>query len=249
MKHIGTLALLCLADLNNLPVLAFSPLKPTILPQSRVSSSLKPLPAVPFLSDDVSRRSLIATAAGVVVTAATEACAAPAGDFLQDYDDFKKSPSGWSYKDSKPPSDTSKTAANVGDRVVFDWSGYTIGYFGRPFQARGGPQGGAFDKDPDYLRTVLGSGEMIPAVEEAMIGMKAGQIRQIIVPYGPLSYPDSDPEHVVKGPKPTTFSGQRALNFVLQNQAGTMDKTILINVKCIRVDQRGEGGKFSKGNV
>jgi hypothetical protein len=24
-----------------------------------------------------------------------------------------------------------------GDRVVFDWSGYTIGYFGRPFEAKG----------------------------------------------------------------------------------------------------------------
>ena len=26
---------------------------------------------------------------------------------------------------------------NWGDRVVFDWSGYTIGYFGRPFEAKG----------------------------------------------------------------------------------------------------------------
>ena len=78
---------------------------------------------------------------------------------LQDYSDFTKTKEGWSFKDATPGK--GGTAAVKGDRVVFDWSGYTIGYFGRPFQAKGGPQGGAFDKDLDYERTVLGSGSQI----------------------------------------------------------------------------------------
>jgi len=57
--------------------------------------------------------------------------------------------------------DASGGTLKDGDRVVFDWSGYTIGYFGRPFEAKGGPQGGAFDKDIDYFRTVLGSQTII----------------------------------------------------------------------------------------
>ena len=57
--------------------------------------------------------------------------------FIQQYEDFKELPSGVSYRDvnvGKGPE------ATKGDRVVYDWSGYTIGYFGRPFQAKGGPQ-------------------------------------------------------------------------------------------------------------
>ncbi|GMI06863.1 hypothetical protein TrLO_g15387 [Triparma laevis f. longispina] len=160
---------------------------------------------------------------------------------LQDYSDFTKTKSGWSYKDAT--SGKGGTQASKGDRVVFDWSGYTIGYFGRPFQAKGGPQGGAFDKDLDYERTVLGSGSKIAAIEEALIGMSAGQVRQVIVPYGDLSYPEfGDSNHEKVGPKPATFSGLRALNFVLENKAGTIDRTLLINLKCIRVDKKSGSG-------
>ena len=76
---------------------------------------------------------------------------------------------------------------------------------------------------------------------QAMIGMKEGGVRQVIIPPGPLSYPENDPDHVM-GPTPTTFSGMRALNFVLYNKGGQMDKTLLINVKLLRVDKPGERG-------
>jgi len=89
--------------------------------------------------------------------------------FVQSYDDFVTTSDGWSYKDVKIGGATTKAnngdasggTLKDGDRVVFDWSGYTIGYFGRPFEAKGGPQGGAFDKDIDYFRTVLGSQTII----------------------------------------------------------------------------------------
>lgn len=52
-----------------------------------------------------------------------------------------------------------------------------------------------------------------------------------------LGYPgDGDSEHKIVGPKPSTFSGQRALNFVLENQS-MIDKTLLINIRLVRVDK------------
>jgi FKBP-type peptidyl-prolyl cis-trans isomerase len=168
--------------------------------------------------------------------------------FVQQYADFIETPEGWSYREVTPGSagkDVVKAA--MGDRVVFDWSGYTIGYFGRPFQAKGGPQGGAFDKDNiDYERTVLGSGTMVKGLECAMVGRSAGQVLQIVVPFEQdLSYPADDPNHTRVGPKPTTFSGQRALNFVLENPR--IDRTLLFNVKIIRIDKPNAQGGFTRG--
>lgn len=109
-----------------------------------------------------------------------------------------------------------------------------------------GPQGGAFDKEINYFRTVLGSHTIIPGLEYALRSMKVGGIRQIIVPYGSLSYPsNTDFEHDVVGPKPTTFSGMRALNFVLENER--VDRTLLFNVKLVRVDRSDGRGGFIRG--
>ena len=125
---------------------------------------------------------------------------------------------------------------------------YTIGYFGRPFEAKGGPQGGAFDKNQDYSRTTIGKGEVVRGVELGLQSMKVGGIRQIIVPYGELGYPDTkvDASHDKVGPKPSTFSGERALNFVLDNPR--VDRTLLFNVKLIRVDKADGNGGFKRGD-
>ena len=82
-----------------------------------------------------------------------------------------------------------------------------------------------------------------------MLEMKVGGVRQVIVPYGPLSYPpttDGDPNHDKTGPKPTTFSGLRALNFVLDNPR--VDRTLLFNVKLVRVDKPDGKGGFKRGD-
>ena len=167
--------------------------------------------------------------------------------FIQEYPDFTTSSEGWSYKVVTPGKTGDAAAAAVGDRVVFEWSGYTIGYYGRPFQAKGGPQGGAFDKELDYERTVIGSGKMVKGLECALVGTTPGEILQIVVPYDErkLSYPDDDLDHVRVGPKPSTFSGQRALNFVLQNPR--VDRTLLFNVKVVRIDKPNKSGGFSRG--
>jgi hypothetical protein len=75
--------------------------------------------------------------------------------------------------------------------------------------------------------------------------MRPGEVRQVVVPYGPLSYPAENPNHDVVGPKPATFSGQRALNFVLENPR--VDRTLLFNVKVIRVDKPTGKGGFLRG--
>jgi|UPI000581AABB FKBP-type peptidyl-prolyl cis-trans isomerase len=162
--------------------------------------------------------------------------------FVQQYDDFVTSPEGFSYRDVTVGKGE---AAKPGDRVVFDWSGYTIGYFGRPFQAKGGPQGGAFDKEIDYARTVIGSGTMVKGLEGGLVGLQPGGVRQIVVPFGPLSYPAGDMAHDKVGPKPSTFSGDRALNFVLENPR--VDRTLLFNVKVIRIDSPNGKGGFNRG--
>jgi len=165
--------------------------------------------------------------------------------FVQSYEDFTTTAEGWSYKDVKIGSDAGGGELKDGDRVVFDWSGYTIGYFGRPFEAKGGPQGGAFDKDLNYFRATLGSKQLIRGLECALRTMKPGGLRQVIIPYGPLSYPPDDNNHDLVGPKPTTFSGMRALNFVLENPR--VDRTLLFNVKLIRVDRSDGKGGFIRG--
>ena len=108
-----------------------------------------------------------------------------------------------------------------------------------------GPQGGAFDKDLDYSRTVIGSHTVVPGLERAFLTMKPGGVRQVVVPYGQQSYPPEDLDHTKIGPKPTTFSGQRALNFVLENPR--VDRTLLFNIKLIRVDKANGRGGFIRG--
>ena len=108
-----------------------------------------------------------------------------------------------------------------------------------------GPQGGAFDKDINYFRATLGSNQIIKGLECALRTMKPGGIRQVIIPYGSLSYPPEDKDHELVGPKPTTFSGMRALNFVLENPR--VDRTLLFNLKLIRVDRSDGKGGFIRG--
>jgi hypothetical protein len=40
--------------------------------------------------------------------------------------------------------------AQLGRRLTIDWSGYTSGYYGRPFEARNKPKGSSFQ---DKVRT------------------------------------------------------------------------------------------------
>lgn len=148
------------------------------------------------------------------------------------YPDFILTDSGLQYKDLR---DGSGGVAKDGSRVTVDWDGYTLGYYGRPFEARNKSKGGAFVGDTkDFLKFTLGDHSMIPAFEEATRGMKVGGVRRLIVPQE-LGYPGQPPDFTKQGPAPGNFSGRRALDFVLKNQ-GLIDKTLLFDIELIRVD-------------
>ncbi|KAE8696630.1 Peptidyl-prolyl cis-trans isomerase FKBP19 [Hibiscus syriacus] len=145
------------------------------------------------------------------------------------YPDYTETESGLQYKDLRVGDGPTP---NMGDTVVVDWDGYTIGYYGRIFEARNKSKGGSFvGDDKDFFKFRLGSQEVIPAFEEAVSGMTLGGVRRIIVP-PELGYPDND--YNKSAPKPTTFSGQRALDFVLRNQ-GLIDKTLLFDIELLKI--------------
>ncbi|XP_038882552.1 peptidyl-prolyl cis-trans isomerase FKBP19, chloroplastic [Benincasa hispida] len=145
------------------------------------------------------------------------------------YPDYTETESGLQYKDLRKGEGPSP---KVGDTVVVDWDGYTIGYYGRIFEARNKTKGGSFEgDDKDFFKFRLGSQEVIQAFEEAVAGMTLGGIRRIIVP-PELGYPENDFNK--RGPRPTTFSGQRALDFVLRNQ-GLIDKTLLFDIELLKI--------------
>lgn len=102
------------------------------------------------INDDmsISRRAAIATTISTLAIGSTIQQAAYAADpydaaslgekqMLQTYEDFTPTSEGWSFKEVKIGKDIGGGEIKDGDRVVFDWSGYTIGYFGRPFEAKG----------------------------------------------------------------------------------------------------------------
>eukprot|EP00958_Prasinococcus_capsulatus_P011515 scaffold1146_cov399-Prasinococcus_capsulatus_cf.AAC.4 len=179
------------------------------------------------------------------------------------YRDYVRTPSGLQYQDIRIGS--GKEAAS-GSSVVVDWDGYTIGYYGRVIEARNLAKGGDFNKeDHPFLRFEVGKGEVIRGIEEAVEGMKEGGIRRIIVPPGDLSYPfldentqafdigvgcsvrtaaekrrvsDESLARAQVGPVPSTFSGQRTLDFVLKDR-GLMDKTLLFDIELMSENSSG----------
>ena len=90
---------------------------------------------------------------------------------------------------------------------------------------------------------VVGRKQVIPALEEGVRGMRPGGVRQLV--FGTdLGYPFEgdqvlgklkDPDHDVVGPKPKTFSGMRALNFVRAARRGRRERALAARA-------RGESG-------
>lgn len=151
------------------------------------------------------------------------------------FSDFEQSSSGLQFKDFKLGDGGS--SPREGDAVVLDWTGVTVGYQGRYFQTRNKPKGGAFAGDSfvDFISFRVGDGSVIPGIDEAVRGMAPGGIRRIIVP-AEIGYPSDGFSRV--GPKPTTFSGERALDFVLSSKADLMDKTLMFDLKLVKVSPK-----------
>lgn len=139
---------------------------------------------------------------------------------------------GLQYKDLEVGSGD-KVVVN-GSQVVVDWAGVTVGYYGRIFEARNKTRGGSFTGDSkDYLRMKVGDQRVIPGFNQALMGMKVGGVRRVIVPAS-QGYPDQRAGFKGYLPAPGTFSGKRTLDFVLQN-AGMMDKTLLFDIELLKI--------------
>eukprot|EP00929_Paragymnodinium_shiwhaense_P108354 TRINITY_DN74670_c0_g1_i1.p1 TRINITY_DN74670_c0_g1~~TRINITY_DN74670_c0_g1_i1.p1 ORF type:complete len:260 (-),score=55.36 TRINITY_DN74670_c0_g1_i1:243-1022(-) len=145
---------------------------------------------------------------------------------------FTVTGSGLQYFDVDPGRGESKVV-EVGDTAVMVWEGYTINYFGRPIETRKLSEVSGIQVDP--LRFKVGDGTVIKGLDEGVRGMHEEGVRQLIIPVE-LGY---DAAKKLR-PRPSTFSGQRALDFVLDNQGGMMDKTLLINVQLKKVYKPGE---------
>ncbi|XP_042980265.1 peptidyl-prolyl cis-trans isomerase FKBP19, chloroplastic isoform X4 [Carya illinoinensis] len=78
------------------------------------------------------------------------------------YPDYRETESGLQYKDLRVGNGPTP---KMGETVVVDWDGFTIGYYGRIFEARNKTKGGSF--------------EVIPAFEEAVSGMAPGGVRSV----------------------------------------------------------------------
>ena len=151
------------------------------------------------------------------------------------FSDFETTESGLQFKDFKQGAGP---RPGRGDRVTLEWTGVTVGYQGRYFETRNKPKGGAFADDgflQEPLAFAVGDGSVIPGIDEAVQGMAAGGIRRIIVPEE-IGYPRDGFAKI--GPKPTTFSGQRALDFVLASKSSMMDKTLMFDLKLTNVRAR-----------
>ncbi|KAH9658471.1 peptidyl-prolyl cis-trans isomerase FKBP19 [Citrus sinensis] len=139
------------------------------------------------------------------------------------YPDYIETESGLQYKDLRQGSGPKP---KMGETVVVDWDGYTIGYYGRIFEARNKTKGGSFEgDDKDYFKFRLGSQDVIPAFEEAVSGMALGGVRRIIVP-PEIGYPEND--YNKSGPRPTTFSNLLAAS--LPSHCEELEKGAIIIV-------------------
>ncbi|KAK9841712.1 hypothetical protein WJX74_010660 [Apatococcus lobatus] len=154
-------------------------------------------------------------------------------------DDYTVTPSGLRYFDVRTGNGRTP---EQGDFVLLDWSGFTEGYQGKRI--------GNSTKTDEPFRFQLGAGEAIPAIEEAVRGMKQGGVRRVeILGSRPeLGYSLNKAERFSgqrltgdyfkyrKGPQPINLSGQRALDFVLDNPTlQDFNRTLLFDIKLVTV--------------
>lgn len=149
-------------------------------------------------------------------------------------DDFVETPSGLKYLDIKIGGGQ---APRKGSKCAIHWSGYTEGYQGKRF-------GNSTVKDEPF-EFFLGQNQAIPAIEEAVLGMKVGGIRRIQIPgiHPEIGYPRDRGERFVAsdiykyrlGPQPYDLGGQRALDFVLDNPTlQPFNRDLLMDIKLLR---------------
>lgn len=136
---------------------------------------------------------------------------------------FVTLPSGLKFKEVKVGSGD---AVREGDTVAIQYTGRLLNLNGKKFASTfdGVPQGGL----PEPLVFTVGNHEVIPGLEELVVGMSKGGYRRGLVPPA-LGY-DKD---IKLGPKPGNFQDARSLDAVVKNP--NRDASLIWDVQLERV--------------
>ena len=117
-----------------------------------------------------------------------------------------------------------------GDVVVVDWVGYTAGYQAKKIES-------TRETDAPFTFRV-GSGEAIPAFDEAVLNMGKGGIKRIEIAgelEEKLGYSRNPGERYKGLDKPTTFGGLRALISLDNKTLKDFNRTLLFDVKLVMI--------------
>jgi hypothetical protein len=144
-----------------------------------------------------------AIAIGAASTSASLAAGPRSAQAAQQKLVFSESPSGLRAADIEVGG--GDTAAAGGSRVSFHVYGRLVGKNGWIFM-------NSQEDDEGPLRLTLGAGQMIPGLEEGVLGMRAGGRRRLVVP-SRIGYDDREHE-----PKPRSFGQQQRLYGTVLNE-------------------------------
>ena len=140
--------------------------------------------------------------------------------------DFSTLPSGVRIKEIRPGSGR---AAQKGDSVAVQFSGRCLNLNGKKFistQDSSTLATGLQLSEPFVFQ--LGSGTVIPGLEEAVLGMSKGGYRRAVIPAG-LGYDEA----MSLGPQPQSFQELRSLEAVVKNP--NRDASLLFDVQLERI--------------
>lgn len=189
--------------------------------------------AVALNLDTVSRRVLLrsaviggATALPVHKALANADATLTAVSTLNAGEDFSALPSGVKIKDIRVGTGA---AAKAGDTVSVQFSGRCLNLNGKKFistQDASVKTLGLAITEPYVFK--IGSGSVIPGLEQAVIGMSKGGYRRAVIPAS-QGY-DAAME---LGPKPENFQDQRSLESIVKNP--NRDASLLFDVQLERV--------------
>ena len=141
-------------------------------------------------------------------------------------DDFTALPGGLKYKEMRPGSGDK---AALGDTVQVQLSGRCLNLNGKKFistQDKAALAVGLSLSEP--YEFVLGSGNVIPGLEQAVVGMSKGMYRRVVIPQA-LGYDAA----ITLGPVPEDFQDRRSLESVVKNP--NRDASLLMDVQLERI--------------
>ena len=127
---------------------------------------------------------------------------------------------------------TGDTTARSGDTIAIQFTGRCLNLNGKKFvstQDAGALTTGLAISEPLVFQ--IGQGQVVPGLEQAVIGMRKDGYRRIVVPQA-LGYDTA----ISLGPTPSNFEERRSLESIVKNP--NRDASLLFDVKVERIKRR-----------